>query len=239
MNALVINGSPRGRKGHTQWLIDRFTRGMEDAGAAVETIQLCTKNIHHCTGCFACWFKTPGHCVHRDDMEPILESFKNADALVLATPVYVDGMTGLLKNCVDRMVPLADPHFETREGHMRHPLTGSLPRRVALVSACGFVERDNFAPLVEHVRAFCRNMDAGFAGAVLRPAAPILHFASIRHPLKTRTISKAVRQAGVEFIAGGKITDDTAERISSDIFSKDAYIKNANKHFDRMLAKKG
>ncbi len=238
MNVLILNGSPRGKKGQTWWLIDRFTQGMKEAGAEVETIGLSSKSIHHCVGCFSCWFKTPGHCVHNDDMEPILDALRKADALALATPVYVDGMTGLMKNCVDRMLPLADPHMETREGHMRHPIPGSLPRRVALISACGFAEKDNFAPLVEHVRAFCKNMDAKYAGAVLRPAAPILPYATIRHPLKTRAISKAVRQAGVEFVAGGKITDDTADKVSAQITSKDTYMKGANKHFDRMLAKK-
>lgn len=238
MNVLILNGSPRGKKGMTWWLLERFTQGMIDAGATIETIQLATRKIHHCIGCLACWFKTPGHCVHNDDMEGVLEAVTKSEALVLATPVYVDGMTGLLKNCVDRMVPLADPHLETRDGHMRHPHMSSHPQRVALVSPCGYVEIDNFTPLVEHVRAICKNLDAKFSGAVLRPAAPIIPFATIRHPFKVRAVSKAVRQAGVEFVAGGKITDDTQEKVSVEITSKDSYIKGANKHFDRMLSKK-
>ena len=238
MKVLVLNGSPRGKKGMTWWLLERFTQGMIDAGAEVETIQLSTKKIHHCTGCLSCWFKTPGRCIHADDMEAVIEAVIRSEALVLATPVYVDGMTGLLKNCIDRMVPLADPHFETRDGHMRHPHISSHPQRVALVSPCGYVESDTFTPLVEHVRAICKNLDAKFSGAVLRPAAPILPFATIRHPFKVRAVSKAVRQAGVEFAAGGKITDDTQEKASAEIATKDSYIKGANKHFDRMLSKK-
>ncbi len=238
MKALVLNGSPRGKGGMTWWLLDRFVQGMEDAGAAVETIQLSSKRISHCLGCLACWFKTPGRCVHDDDMGEVLEAVAGSEAVVLATPVYVDGMTGLLKNCVDRMVPLADPHLETRDGHMRHPHMGSHPGRLALVSPCGYVELDNFTPLVEHVRAICRNLDAKFAGSVLRPAAPIIPYATIRHPFKVRSISKAVRQAGREFVAGGKITDDTAAKASAEIMSRESYMKATNKYFDRMLAKK-
>jgi putative NADPH-quinone reductase len=238
MNTLVLNGSPRGKKGMTWWLLERFTQGMCDAGAKVETIQLSTKNIHHCVGCLECWFKTPGRCFHHDDMESVFEALTKAEALVLATPVYFDGMTGLMKNCMDRMVPLADPHFESREGHTRHLHAASAPKRVALVSPCGFPEMDNFNPLVEHVRAMCRNMDARYSGAVLRPAAPIIPFATIRHPFKMRSISKAVRQAGLEFIAGGKITDDTAEKASAEFSSRENYMKDVNRYFDRMLAKK-
>jgi len=238
MNALVINGSPRGKKGMTWWLLERFIQGMCEAGAQVETIQLSAKHIHHCTGCLVCWLKTPGRCVHHDDMESILESVTKAEALVIASPVYFDGMTGLMKNCMDRMVPLADPHFESREGHTRHPHAKAVPRRVALVSPCGFPEMDNFDPLVEHVRAMCKNMDASFAGAVLRPAAPIIPFATLRHPFKIRSISKAVRQAGLEFTAGGKITDDTAEKAAEEFSPRESYVKDVNRYFDRMLAKR-
>ena len=58
-------------------------------------------------------------------MDPILDAMREADALVLATPVYVDGMSGTLKNCIDRMVPVADPHIELRGDHCRHPVRGA------------------------------------------------------------------------------------------------------------------
>jgi multimeric flavodoxin WrbA len=237
MNVLTINGSPRGKKGITWWVLERFIQGMNEAGAQVEMIELAGKRISPCSGELACWVKTPGRCIHNDDMELILAAMNNAEALVLATPVYVDGMTGLLKNCIDRMVPLADPHFETRDGHMRHPQAGPVPKKIALVSTCGFGEMDNFDPLIAHVKAICRNFNASFSGSVLRPAAPVIPFAPLRHPLKMRSIVKAIRTAGLEFIRDEKISDDAQAKACAEIIPMETYVKQANHYFEKIINK--
>jgi len=41
---------------------------MRDAGAEVEIVNLRKKTIKSCIGCFTCWTKTPGKCIHKDDM---------------------------------------------------------------------------------------------------------------------------------------------------------------------------
>ncbi len=89
-----------------------------------------------------------------------------ANVLVLATPLYVDGMTGPLKMVVDRMIPLGEPKIEYREDHCRHSGRGPLSdRKVVLVSNCGFWEMDSFNALVTHVKAIAKNLNAAFAGA--------------------------------------------------------------------------
>ncbi|MFH0799279.1 MAG: flavodoxin family protein [Pseudomonadota bacterium] len=236
---LAINGSPRGRGGATWWVLERFIQGVEEAGGKVEVIQLAGKNIHHCTGELSCWFKTPGKCIHNDDMEEILSAVATANAFIIATPVYLDGMTGLLKNCMDRMVPTVSPHFELKDGHLRHAARKFAARSVALVSTCGFFELDNFGPLVAHVKAICRNMDAEFAGAVLRPAAPMIPEIPTIHPLffKLRSLTKAIRQAGKEFVKEGRISDEIGRAVSADIVSREKYFQEANSHFDKVLKK--
>lgn len=238
MKILAINGSPRGKSGATWWVLEKFLKGIEDAGEKPEVIELAGKKIHHCTGEWHCWFKTPGKCIHRDDMEELLPLLESADRIVFATPVYVDGMSGLLKNFIDRTIPSADPHFEIREDHCRHIFRQEEAKRcVALVSVCGFPELDNFDPLVEHVKAICRNFNAAYAGAVLRPAAPMLPEIPTIHPLyfKMRALSKAIEKAGFEFAREGKISDATAKETSADIISREQYFKIVNEEFDKML----
>lgn len=241
MDILVLNGSPRGTQGATWWVLERFLKGVEEAGGKATTIHLARRRIHHCTGEFSCWFKTPGRCLHHDDMEEILIAAREARALVLATPVYVDGMTGLLKSCLDRMLPIADPHFELRDDHCRHPSRNAAGiAQVALVSVCGFFELDNFDPLVTHVQALCRNFGANYAGAVLRPGGPLLPEIPTIHPLffKIRAVSKAIEQAGREFVHDGKISADAQSAASADIVAKDKYLSEANRWFDEQLAKR-
>ena len=237
MNILVLNGSPRGANGMTALILALCAEGMQDAGAHVTIINLAEKKIHHCTGEFACWFKTPGTCIHRDDMDDILALFNRHEGIVLATPVYVDGMTGLMKNCLDRMIPAAKPFLEMREGHMRHPRTTSLSQKVALLSVCGFNELDNFDPLIHHVQAICKNLNAAYAGAVLRPGVPSMDAAKFAHPLKLRRIKSALRSAGKEFATDGIIRKETTLAAAQQIFTTERYAHEANKKFHKILEK--
>lgn len=238
MKALVINGSPRGKKGLTWWMLERFIEGMEKAGASVQSVDLAGKKIHPCTGDLSCWLKTPGKCIFNDDMNEILEIFKtDINALILGTPVYVDGMTGLMKNAVDRMVPIADPRIKFVEGHCRHVQRYKGASVLALVSVCGFFERDNFDPIIAHAEAIARNLNAKFGGAVVRPSAPAIEPLTLFAPLKIRRLSKAVESAGSELIKNGTISDSTLGDIAADLMSKEDYVKRANESFEKILAK--
>ena len=116
MKITAFNGSPRGKKGNTHIMVEEFLNGAKEAGADVENIFLVEKEINHCLGCFNCWVKTPGKCVIKDDIEELLPKFIHSDIVIFATPVYVDNVTGIMKNFMDRLIPLVDPHFEKDEG---------------------------------------------------------------------------------------------------------------------------
>ena len=101
----AFNGSPRGERSNTHKIVAEFLKGAEEASAEVENIFLVDREIGHCTGCFGCWIKTPGNCVIKDDMDSLRENFMGSDIVVMATPVYVDGVSGIMKTFMDRMIP--------------------------------------------------------------------------------------------------------------------------------------
>ena len=54
-------------------------------------------------------------------MAELRSKYVAADIVVFATPLYVDNVTGMMKNFMDRLVTLADPYFEKDEnGQYRH-----------------------------------------------------------------------------------------------------------------------
>ena len=175
MKVLAFNSSPMMDKGNTALILNPFLEGMREAGAEVELFYTKKLKINPCQGEYNCWLKTPGKCWQKDDMAMLMPKLGEADVLVLATPLYVDGMTGPMKNLIDRTIPGAQPFFELRDGHYRHPGRGGTRQgRVVLVSNCGFWEMDNFDALLVHVKAFCKNAAMEFAGALLRPHGPAL-----------------------------------------------------------------
>ena len=57
-----------------------------------------------CKGCLAC--QKTGKCVIKDDIAPLIDTVRNADVLVFASPVYYYSVSGQLKTFLDRMNPI-------------------------------------------------------------------------------------------------------------------------------------
>lgn len=113
MNILVLNGSPRPR-GNTKRMIEAFREGAESVGNTVEVIDVCQKQIGGCRGCEYCHTKGHGQCIQKDDMQQVYDRLKQADMLVLASPIYYHGLSGQLKCVIDRFYAAAYPQKPPR-----------------------------------------------------------------------------------------------------------------------------
>lgn len=104
---VILNGSPR-KNGNTSALTAAFKKGAEEAGNTVTEFHLSTMKINGCLGCW-CGGKDPEHpCAQRDDMDKIYPVYKEADVVVLASPLYYWFVSGFLKNAFDRLFAVAE-----------------------------------------------------------------------------------------------------------------------------------
>lgn len=108
MKILVLNGSPRS-KGNTKQMVTTFAEGATFVGNEATIIDVCRKNIKGCMACEYCHTKGRGNCIQKDDMEEIYMSLKEADMLVIASPIYYHGISGQLKCVIDRFYSAAYP----------------------------------------------------------------------------------------------------------------------------------
>ncbi len=107
---VVLNGSPH-QQGNTMKLVNHVIRDFENSDVKVKEYQLNRMNIKGCQGCYAC--KKDGTCVLQDDMKAVLGDIKNADGVILATPVYMGQMTAQLKIAVDRFYSFSKMDFSS------------------------------------------------------------------------------------------------------------------------------
>jgi len=234
MRVLAINGSPKMDRGNTALILVPFLDGMREGGAKVALLHTKLLQISPCQGEFSCMFKTPGTCFQRDDMELVLTEMRESDVWVFASPVYVDGVTGPMKNLMDRLCPLGKPGFQLRDGHSRHPLReGTRRGKVVLVSNCGLWEMDNFDPLLVHMTAFCKNVDREFAGALLRPHGGGLR-AMMEMGMPVGDIFEAAKEAGRQLAEEGKMSPDALNTVSRELISLETYVRRANQATRRM-----
>jgi multimeric flavodoxin WrbA len=107
MKIVALFGSPR-PDGNTATLTKTFIKTAEDLGADVQTFLLNKLDARGCQACDACKTKTD-HCVIKDDLANVLESVKDADVLVAATPIYFADISAQLKMFVDRCYSYLEP----------------------------------------------------------------------------------------------------------------------------------
>ncbi|RJP21291.1 MAG: flavodoxin family protein [Candidatus Omnitrophota bacterium] len=238
MKLLVFNCSPNMDRGNTALILQPFLEGATEAGAEVEILYSRKLDVKPCLGEYACWLKSPGVCLQHDDMREVLPKLKEADAIVFAVPVYCDGVTGPMKNLMDRMIPIAEPFIEMRRGHCRHPARdGGKPKTFALISSCGFWETDNFKPMIVHMKAFCKNTNWRYVGALVRPHAGALK-PMMEMGMKIDPIFAAARSAGGAFIKTGRIPRKYQRQVRRKLLPRFLYIQKANEHFRQVLEKR-
>lgn len=110
---IILNGSPR-KTGNTSDLIKAFTEGAESTGNTVIEFFLDDMNIHGCKGCFGGGKNPESPCVQKDDMEKIYPVYKEADIVVLASPLYYWTISGQLKCAFDRLFAVAECDINCR-----------------------------------------------------------------------------------------------------------------------------
>jgi multimeric flavodoxin WrbA len=99
-SALIINGATR-PGGNTDILVARVVAGAMDANLDPSLIKLRDKNVANCTGCYQCLRIST--CSFQDDMSELRVLIEDTDMMVLASPLYWCGVTGLMKTFIDRL----------------------------------------------------------------------------------------------------------------------------------------
>ncbi|MDP8262521.1 MAG: flavodoxin family protein [Candidatus Ancaeobacter aquaticus] len=240
MRVLALCGSPRGEHSSTYHMLNPLLAGMEDAGAKTELVLLSKLKMNHCTGCYTCWTKTPGSCIHNDGVDEVLSKFVAVDLIIFGTPLYHFTMSGLLKDFIDRTLPLYEPWLvedKNRPGLSGHPPRFSLPESAMLLCPCGFPEMGHFDPFVKWFEEYVRIFGWKYLGAILRPGAEILSKDNFQHYLKG--YYDDLRQAGQEIVQLGGVTEELGKRLTADLFpgGAETFRKTANDYWARMRGK--
>ena len=106
MKAIGIVGSPR-KNGNTEILTRHTLKAVAEEGLDTELIRLAGRDIQPCNACMMC--KEEERCPIEDDLLPIYNKMKEAEAIILASPVYFGSATALLKAFMERTGYIARP----------------------------------------------------------------------------------------------------------------------------------
>jgi len=222
---VAINGSPRMDQGNTSLILTPFLDGMREAGADVELFYTKKLKIRPCQGNWKCVFETPGECYQKDDMQMLHPKLLEADIWVFATPVYVSGMTGPLKNLIDRiLIPLGLPETELVNGHSRHKMREGIKRgKIVLVSNSGYWEQDNFDLLIDQMKAVADHAEWKYVGSLIRPHGEVMK-SMMKIPGAIDDIFNAAKEAGKQLVNNGEMLTETLDIVRRELLPIDQYV---------------
>jgi multimeric flavodoxin WrbA/putative sterol carrier protein len=177
----AVNGSPHVGMGNTARMIGMLRKNLAPKGFAVEEIFLSQYHIEPCTGCALCLEK--GACWVRDDYQNVARKVFDADAVILASPVYVFNVTAQMKAFLDRSV-----------GYGHRPREGWKPGLALSVSA-GYGETAVVEYLGRVLRIFGAFPVGLFTAIAVRPGE-FLGLAAVEARAQDlgRDLARAVRE---------------------------------------------
>jgi len=223
--SVAVYFSSSSESGTTARLLSAFMKGLERGGDETRIYDVREIQPLPCTGELHCWHKDPGNCYIQDGMQDLYPALRQADTLVLGTPVYIP-LPGEMQNLLNRLCPIVDPELETRDGRTRGKIReGVKIRQVALVASSGWWEIENMDTVVRIAREFAEDASIPLVGAVLRPHAAM----ALSPQGKPSEILQASEQAGFELASTGKIRAETLSTVSQPLIGQEEYRQYLNR----------
>lgn len=111
---VVVMGSPH-LNGNVASAVDAIISGAKQGGMETVKLELSKLNLQNCCGCRKC-VENGGVCILKDGMSQVIERVKEANILLIASPIYICQVNGYTKTFLDRLYPLTDAHHKPRFG---------------------------------------------------------------------------------------------------------------------------
>jgi multimeric flavodoxin WrbA len=150
MKIIGFNASPR-KGGNTAWSVGQILESAAKAGAKTQFFHAGELNINPCRGCLGC--AQGGGCVVGDDMRQIYAALKEADALVLGSPLYMAQMSGQAKVFTDRLFAQIKPRFSP--GFKK----GNAGKKLILVFTQGNPDKSKFQAYYDYTKSMFQMLE--------------------------------------------------------------------------------
>lgn len=119
MKTLVINMMPYELEDRVLKIMGDYKKNNPESD--IKRVDLNeSSDLKSCIGCWSCWLKTPGRCVHKDSIELLYGDYVNSDHIVMLFGTkngFIDSVGKLL---LDRTIPHYHPYIIVEDGECHH-----------------------------------------------------------------------------------------------------------------------
>lgn len=165
-----------------------------------------------------------GVCRHNDDMRSILEQILESDLLLFSFPLYCYGMPAMLKNLIDRTLPLSSMAMQKVDGRYEHVGQADFSHlKYLMICGCGFPNSThNFEPAVAQFKLMFPNNHT----ILTVPESPM--FNAPEAAVVTVPRLELVKEAGRQYAESSVIDTALLAQIGSPMIPEEIYAKIVN-----------
>jgi multimeric flavodoxin WrbA len=148
MKIVCLLGSPR-PNGNSATIAKHFCETAEKGGASVQVFALNKLKYRGCQACGTCKTKLD-KCVLEDDLTEVLDVVREADILVMASPIYYGEVSSQLKGFIDRTFSYLKPDYTTNPS----PSRLSPGKKLVFIQTQGQPDENQFADVFPRYEYF-------------------------------------------------------------------------------------
>jgi multimeric flavodoxin WrbA len=171
LQAVILNGADK-KNPSAAGAVRALKSRLDGLGWSLEVLNLTQMEIAPCTGCFACWTKTPGRCIIPDQGDLAAKALVNSQLAVFLTPLSFGGYNFHLKKALDRIICVVSPFFTRVRGEIHHQKRYECYPKLLGIGLCDAPDKEAqnlFAALVE---ANAKNLHAPKEAAITLVGRP-------------------------------------------------------------------
>ena len=138
MDITILNGNNDETDSKFENYLAQYTENLKRKGNTLTVFTLRDMEIQFCTGCWTCWWRTPGQCIFKDEMKKIYQNLIKSNLCIFVSPIIMGYTSTVIKKTMDRLIPLLNCHMEIVKGELHHrkryenyPLLGVLVEKEA------------------------------------------------------------------------------------------------------------
>lgn len=113
---------------------DRHLDLPETNHPSIKFIDLSTRNITNCVGCFGCWTKTPGRCVIRDDAVDVYPYIAKSESILYISRIKYGSYDTTMKTMLERAIPVQQAFIRLFHGETHHIQRNVVPKQAVIIA---------------------------------------------------------------------------------------------------------
>lgn len=230
MNIIAFNGSARGIHGNTSIIMNEMKKGVEKNGSSMEIINLIDCDIHVCRGCLKCWERknlTDVECVHNDDAVRLIRKMISKDLIILASPLYYENISSVLKTFIERFILLHTSYIVSRDNNLVHDIKIKIPP-IAFLCSCDLPGLDNFKIVSQYMKRVAWDLQTELVAELYQCEARLIQYPKSSIRILISAQKNIWEAAGSELAVDGRLSGKTIQYLRTPMIPYKEYIESAN-----------